>query len=62
MGGALASLAAAEIYLSKSIGADKIKLVTFGQPRTGNAEWATAMSRAVSGSFLNSKYIFIGQL
>lgn len=47
MGGALAAIAAAKIIESKSIRSDRIKLVTFGQPRTGDSGFAFGMDRAV---------------
>jgi predicted lipase len=40
LGGALASLAAARAALDGLRSGDKIKVVTFGQPRTGSAEFA----------------------
>ncbi|KAF7627259.1 Lipase_3 domain-containing protein [Meloidogyne graminicola] len=45
LGGALASLAAAEICSTKLILAQKIKLITFGQPRTGDWVWAAAIDQ-----------------
>uniref|UniRef100_A0A915PEJ0 Fungal lipase-like domain-containing protein n=1 Tax=Meloidogyne floridensis TaxID=298350 RepID=A0A915PEJ0_9BILA len=45
LGGALASLAAAEIASSGLINAQNIKLLTLGQPRTGNWVWAAAMDQ-----------------
>nr|CAD2206605.1 unnamed protein product [Meloidogyne enterolobii] len=45
LGGALASLAAAEIASSGLINAQNIKLLTLGQPRTGNWDWAAAMDQ-----------------
>lgn len=45
LGGALASLAAAEICSSGLINTQNIKLLTLGQPRTGNWVWAAAMDQ-----------------
>nr|CAD2167456.1 unnamed protein product [Meloidogyne enterolobii] len=45
LGGALAAIAAAKLIQSKEIGPDKIKLVTFGQPRTGDSGFAAGMSK-----------------
>ncbi|CAK5087364.1 unnamed protein product [Meloidogyne enterolobii] len=45
LGGALASLAAAEIASNGLINAQNIKLLTLGQPRTGNWDWAAAMDQ-----------------
>uniref|UniRef100_A0A915MCS5 Fungal lipase-like domain-containing protein n=1 Tax=Meloidogyne javanica TaxID=6303 RepID=A0A915MCS5_MELJA len=45
LGGALASLAAAEIASCRLISAQNIKLLTLGQPRTGNWVWAAAMDQ-----------------
>uniref|UniRef100_A0A915MX26 Fungal lipase-like domain-containing protein n=1 Tax=Meloidogyne javanica TaxID=6303 RepID=A0A915MX26_MELJA len=47
LGGALASLAAAEIASNGLINAQNIKLLTLGQPRTGNWVWAAAMDQIV---------------
>jgi predicted lipase len=48
LGGALASLAAAEICSSGKISPQNIKLLTFGQPRTGNWVWAKNMDKLVN--------------
>uniref|UniRef100_A0A915LKV3 Fungal lipase-like domain-containing protein n=1 Tax=Meloidogyne javanica TaxID=6303 RepID=A0A915LKV3_MELJA len=45
LGGALAAIAAAKLIQSKEIGPDKIKLVTFGQPRTGDSGFAAGMNK-----------------
>uniref|UniRef100_A0A915NX08 Fungal lipase-like domain-containing protein n=1 Tax=Meloidogyne floridensis TaxID=298350 RepID=A0A915NX08_9BILA len=47
LGGALAAIAAAKLIQSKEIGPDKIKLVTFGQPRTGDSGFAAGMSKNI---------------
>ncbi|KAL3072380.1 hypothetical protein niasHT_034064 [Heterodera trifolii] len=47
LGGAMAAIASATIVDAKLISAQRLKLVTFGQPRTGNGEWATAMDKKV---------------
>uniref|UniRef100_A0A915EPU8 Fungal lipase-like domain-containing protein n=1 Tax=Ditylenchus dipsaci TaxID=166011 RepID=A0A915EPU8_9BILA len=43
LGGALASLAAAQIVADGKFDVSKIKLYTFGQPRTGDADYANAL-------------------
>nr|CAD2188393.1 unnamed protein product [Meloidogyne enterolobii] len=48
LGGALASLAAAKIVHSKAIPQERIKLVTFGQPRTGDSGFASGMASSLS--------------
>ncbi|KAI3415670.1 hypothetical protein GPALN_005263 [Globodera pallida] len=45
LGGALAAIASANIVDSELISAQKLKLVTFGQPRTGDREWAAAIDQ-----------------
>lgn len=40
-GGAIASLAATRTVIQKLRTGDKIKVVTFGQPRTGDYQFAT---------------------
>ncbi|CAK5110062.1 unnamed protein product [Meloidogyne enterolobii] len=47
LGGSLAALAAAKLVHIKAIPQDKVKLVTFGQPRTGDSGFAAAMDREV---------------
>ena len=47
LGGALASLGAAHLVTEHSVPEEKIKLITFGQPRTGDYEWAKAMDATV---------------
>ncbi|VDM76000.1 unnamed protein product [Strongylus vulgaris] len=47
LGGALASLAASYIANTKLFAANKIKLVTFGQPRTGDKLYAAAVEKQV---------------
>ncbi len=53
MGGAIGSLAAYSIASNHSFGkvATKIYLYTFGQPRTGDAEFAKAVDAVVSVCF-----------
>uniref|UniRef100_A0A7I4YTD3 Lipase_3 domain-containing protein n=1 Tax=Haemonchus contortus TaxID=6289 RepID=A0A7I4YTD3_HAECO len=47
LGGALASLAASYIAHNKLFPANKIKVVTFGQPRTGDKSYAAAVEKEV---------------
>jgi len=47
LGGALASLAAAKIVHSRKIPQERIKLMTFGQPRTGDSGFAYEMEKEV---------------
>ncbi|KAK6040415.1 triacylglycerol lipase [Cooperia oncophora] len=51
LGGAMASLAASYIAHNKLFAADKIKLVTFGQPRTGDKDYAAAVEKEVPYAF-----------
>ncbi|XGW25347.1 hypothetical protein V3C99_006628 [Haemonchus contortus] len=51
LGGALASLAASYIIDVEQVPAATIKLVTFGQPRTGNVGYAKAHDRQMVYSF-----------
>uniref|UniRef100_A0A914N337 Fungal lipase-like domain-containing protein n=1 Tax=Meloidogyne incognita TaxID=6306 RepID=A0A914N337_MELIC len=48
LGGALASLAAAKIVHSRKIPQERIKLMTFGQPRTGDSGFAYEMEKELS--------------
>ncbi|KAJ1368718.1 hypothetical protein KIN20_029976 [Parelaphostrongylus tenuis] len=48
LGGSLASLAAPFVVRSKSSSADEIKLVTFGQPRTGDLQFSNAHNSQVA--------------
>ena len=50
LGGALASIAASEMIARGEIVADRVKLYTFGQPRTGDVTYAAAHDRIVSCS------------
>ena len=47
LGGALASIAAATISYNECASAEDIKLITFGQPRVGNSEYAASMDKLV---------------
>ncbi|KHJ84936.1 triacylglycerol lipase [Oesophagostomum dentatum] len=51
LGGALASLAASYIANTKMFASNKIKLVTFGQPRTGDKNYAAAVEKEVPYAF-----------
>uniref|UniRef100_A0AC34Q263 Fungal lipase-like domain-containing protein n=1 Tax=Panagrolaimus sp. JU765 TaxID=591449 RepID=A0AC34Q263_9BILA len=51
LGAAMASIAAATISQLKYMSSDKIKLVTFGQPRVGNAKYAAAADVLVPYAF-----------
>ncbi|EYC39101.1 hypothetical protein Y032_0675g1419 [Ancylostoma ceylanicum] len=51
LGGAMASLTASYISFNKLFPANKIKLVTFGQPRTGDKTYAAAVEKQVPYSF-----------
>uniref|UniRef100_A0A914HUH0 Fungal lipase-like domain-containing protein n=1 Tax=Globodera rostochiensis TaxID=31243 RepID=A0A914HUH0_GLORO len=50
LGGALAAIASANIVDSELISAQKLKLVTFGQPRTGDRDWAAAIDQNHHGT------------
>lgn len=56
----MASLAAAKIVHSKAIPQERIKLVTFGQPRTGDSGFASGMASSVwiSEFKYNNDFIF----
>jgi hypothetical protein len=47
LGGALAALAAPKLILHHGVNEENLKLVTFGQPRTGDRDWAHAMDKLV---------------
>ncbi|ETN86882.1 triacylglycerol lipase [Necator americanus] len=51
LGGAMASLAASYISYNKIFAANKIKLVTFGQPRTGDKAFAASVEKDVPYTF-----------
>jgi predicted lipase len=51
LGGAVASLAAMDVSLHMPEIADRIRLYTYGQPRTGNKEWAEFMSNRPFSNF-----------
>ncbi|CAL2043931.1 unnamed protein product [Caenorhabditis brenneri] len=51
LGGAMASLAASYITYNKLYDASKVQLVTYGQPRVGDAAYAHAVDRDVTNKF-----------
>ena len=51
LGGALACVTAATISEYKYVPADKIKLVTFGEPRVGNTAFASTVENLVPYAF-----------
>uniref|UniRef100_A0A1I7UCX4 Lipase_3 domain-containing protein n=1 Tax=Caenorhabditis tropicalis TaxID=1561998 RepID=A0A1I7UCX4_9PELO len=51
LGGAMASLAASYIVSNKIATGDKVKLVTYGQPRTGNTAFAVAHDAQMAYSY-----------
>uniref|UniRef100_A0AC35FXZ5 Fungal lipase-like domain-containing protein n=1 Tax=Panagrolaimus sp. PS1159 TaxID=55785 RepID=A0AC35FXZ5_9BILA len=51
LGAAMASLCAAEIVKSGYFSANKTKLITFGQPRTGNKDYAEAHDLLMNYSY-----------
>ena len=51
LGGAMASVGAATISAYGYASPDKIKLVTYGQPRTGNSDYAAAVDKLISYTF-----------
>jgi hypothetical protein len=44
----MASLAAAKLVKDLGVPEENVKLVTFGQPRTGNTEWANEFDKLVN--------------
>ena len=51
LGGAMASIAAATISKLGYISSDKLKLITYGEPRVGNADYAAAVDKLVPYCF-----------
>ena len=51
LGGAMAALAATSISKSGYMSSDKIKLITFGEPRVGNSDFAAAVDKLVPYTF-----------
>ncbi|CCD69965.1 Fungal lipase-type domain-containing protein [Caenorhabditis elegans] len=51
LGGALASLAATYLRYTSLVSADQLLLVTFGQPRTGNMDFATSVDNLVPNAY-----------
>ena len=51
LGAAMASLCAAEIIKLGYLPADRIKLITFGQPRTGDRDYAVAHDSLMNYSY-----------
>lgn len=51
LGGSMASLAASYIVANKIKTGDKVKLITYGQPRTGNTAWAVAHDAQMAYSY-----------
>ncbi|KAK0411834.1 hypothetical protein QR680_005867 [Steinernema hermaphroditum] len=51
LGGAIASLASTQVVSEGIVPSRRIKLITLGQPRVGNVEWAEAHDRMVPYSF-----------
>lgn len=47
MGGALATICAADLHFNRRVNRRTISLVTFGSPRTGNKEFALMINRAM---------------
>jgi hypothetical protein len=58
LGATVASFAAAKLVKEFNILEENLKLVTFGQPRTGNTEWAREMDNIVN-FFMNNLYKII---
>lgn len=48
LGGALASIAASEMIARGEVDASRVQLYTFGQPRTGDVDFAAAHDKIVS--------------
>lgn len=57
LGGAVASLAATQLRLDGVVSADKLKLITYGQPRVGGATFAKAHDRLIPYSFRVTHYL-----
>lgn len=51
LGGAMASVAATTISKLGYVSSDKIKLITFGEPRVGNADYVTVLDNLLSYVF-----------
>lgn len=51
LGGALASIAAVELIAQGDVSADRVKLYTFGQPRTGDKTYAEIHDKLVSSIY-----------
>ncbi|PIO74991.1 triacylglycerol lipase [Teladorsagia circumcincta] len=51
LGGAMASLAASYIVAAKLVPANNVELVTYGQPRTGNKDFAAAHDSQMAYSY-----------
>ncbi|EYC36613.1 hypothetical protein Y032_0875g2813 [Ancylostoma ceylanicum] len=51
LGGALASLAASYIIAEENINGSNVKLITYGQPRTGDATFSANHNKLVSYSY-----------
>ena len=63
LGGALAALAARYIQMDIIPGhPERIYLLTFGQPRTGDEKWASLAEKAVSLFSFNNRLIHVALL
>lgn len=51
LGGSLASLAASYIIGTKEVAGSRVKLITYGEPRTGNKDYAHAHDGQLAFSF-----------
>ena len=51
LGAAMACIAAATVSSYKYVPAEKIKLVTYGEPRVGNSDYVTAVDTLVPYAF-----------
>jgi predicted lipase len=51
LGGALAAICALDLVLSDITTGENLELITFGEPRVGNAEYAAAMDKYVPQSY-----------
>jgi predicted lipase len=54
LGGALSSVAALEMIARNEVEADRVKLFTFGQPRTGDKTYASIHDKIVSLIFFKN--------